>query len=180
MKRKKIILLIFFSCLAIPFKLRAQSYYYPNQISLQYGIGTLYQFVGSAYGDGNGFGPVGITYHHSNNPKSRKGFSILYNAQARVPHESGFPFVDNVRVTLAYDYLRIYHSNNKVNLYGKVSVGINLFEDDVSDIELFNLYFLPSTAIVPFGLEVGNPFCGFFEIGFGHQGIIACGMRTKF
>ncbi len=71
-----------------------------------------------------------------------------------------------------------YNPSNIVQLYSGLSAGISVFtQSDSSQSGSKTIFAFQVNAI---GLRVGHKFGGFFELGFGFDGIINAGLSVKF
>jgi opacity protein-like surface antigen len=66
-------------------------------------------------------------------------------------------------------------------MYSKVGLGVMIFPGKLVGDELLKKTFvLPTGQLSAVGMEVGNHFCGFLELGVGFQGIVQAGIRARF
>lgn len=197
MKQK--LLLIILIGLLINFKIKAQTVYYPNQASLQYGFFStafldLYYSFFSGVSDINisqRTGPVGVAYQHSLTPRLRLGASFIYEGrEVRLidftNSVNGTVYTFNPKAfTVAAEFTVMYGINGFARPYGKIAPGVSfrdynweaagtVYQGLDENEKRFSLQF------TPIGVEVGNEICGFFELGIGNQGVLAGGVRGRF
>ena len=66
-------------------------------------------------------------------------------------------------------------------MYSKVGLGVMIFPGKLMEDQLMKKTFvLPTGQLSAVGMEVGNGFCGFLELGVGFQGIVQAGIRARF
>ena len=71
-----------------------------------------------------------------------------------------------------------YNPRNIVQLYSGLSAGVSVFtQSDSSQSDSKTIFAFQVNVI---GLRVGHKFGGFFELGFGYDGIINAGLSVKF
>lgn len=180
MKQK--LLLIILLGLLVNLKTKAQTAYYPNQVSIQYGVFStafldLYYnsiFQSSSFNVSNRIGPVGVSYNHSVTPRIRLGASFIYE-------ERKFSYTDywsssqilqyslNPKAfTFAGEFTFMYGINGFVRPYGKIAPGVSLREYDWGNSPYGYDYLTEketvfSLHLTPIGFEFGNEICGFLS-----------------
>ena len=66
-------------------------------------------------------------------------------------------------------------------MYSKVGLGVMIIPGKLMEEELLKKTFvLPTGHLSAVGMEVGNNFCGFLELGVGFQGLVQAGIRARF
>lgn len=87
--------------------------------------------------------------------------------------------------TIALELVALYNRHEKVKLYGKYALGVSQLYQEVNNLnnlrgtQTTTLYY-PTFQMSPIGVEIGNTYNGFAELGFGYNGILSMGFRGRF
>ena len=198
---KKILLMVIAAMMAAV-NVSAQCEDLKNELSLSYGFGSLSQ-LGDGLGEGlimifsntendDSFilGPISAEYFcHLNNPRLAIGGILSYSkwdsdiVKRSGNHEKvGERKRDYFSVMPA---LKWYWSNkNSFGFYSKAAAGVAFLSSTEKDFDTSKsyddsgTYFMFQLSLI--GVEFGNQFRGFAELGVGHQGFAVAGLRYKF
>ena len=173
-----------------------------NEIGISYGLGISLTDWANLYGVGDGilksgsdkrkfgdystFGTIGAEYFHSlSYPKlSIGGLAVISQLVDEVVSKG----VVGERTSNYYSLMPALKYNwiikDRYTFYSKAAIGImilNISNDDYENHSSWSdSYLFPMWQATLAGIEFGNLFRGFAELGIGEQGIVLAGMKYKF
>lgn len=180
---------------------------YPNDIALSYGIGSFQTFVSlfadafiiaipqsfaKMHFDGSQpIGTIGVSYNRYLGKVVTVGGVVNYNRvgarfhQQEKPENTGLFSMDWLMMMATAKFY--WFRKPFVAMYSKVGLGVGVVgsassrvQDGVRENSPYSVSVLPAAQLTAVSVEFGGRFRGFFELGFGMEGILNAGIKYAF